>query len=799
MSRSLKTTAVAALATVLVAATISTAVTGVVWFVEVLVVVGVVAVVGSAVGRRLRHPLLVPLAQLAALALVLTWLYAGPAAMWAVLPGPETVDLLRALAADGVRAIREYAPPAPGVPGLRLLVVGGIGLVAVAVDLVAVGLRRPVVAGVPLLAVYSVPAVLARDGLDWYWFVLAAAGFLVLVASDSGERVARYGRVLSGEGGQTTPMAATGRRVGALALGAAVLLPTIVPGLSEGLIVGDGRGFGNGRGGTLSVVNPILSLREDLTARSDRVVLTYTTDQVDPEPLRIVTVDSFDGETWRPSTDEVPRDQIAAAGLPPPPGLSEELRSPSRRTTISIETLRQGWLPLPYPATVVDVDDAWLYEADTLNVVGDDVSTEPGLVYTVRHLEVDPSPQTLASAPPPPADVVERWTALPEGVPVEVLQTAREVAGEGDAFSQATALQSWFRSGGGFEYTTDAPEENGSTAIADFLERRNGYCVQFASAMAVMARSLGIPARVAVGFLPGTQRPDGSYEITLQDAHAWPELYFSGVGWMRFEPTPSTRTGSLPGWATPLPDAAALTAPVPAPAPTADRLPEAGASTIEGPTETREGLDVGAVLAAVPWRVVGTLAAVVGLLASPAIAALVVRRRRWRRARDPGTRAEAAWLTLTERLADIGAGWPASLTPRQAEQQIGDGLDEEGLSALHRLARAGERARYARTPATEEFLRRDVRSVVEAARRRRPTAHRWRAVLLPRSGTDHLRGGLDSLGLTIGRTERAAARRWARLGTRLGWRRIDALAGAGAVRTGTRSGHPVAVGRFSQR
>jgi transglutaminase-like putative cysteine protease len=779
MTRSVKVTGIAALATALAATTLSTLVDGVLWFVEVLLLIGVVAVAGALAGRLLRHPLLVVLAQLTAAGVVLAWLYAQPETVYGVLPGPDAVQRLVALTSDGARVTREYGPPAPALPGLRLLVTGGLALVAVVVDLAAVGLRRPAVAGLPLLAVYCVPVALASDGLDWYWFALAATGFLVLVASDSGERVARWGRVLSGEGGRTAPMAAAGRRVGALALGAAVVVPTLVPGLSEGLFNGNGNGFGTGRGaGTLSVVNPILNLREDLTDRADLEVLTYMTDQVDPEPLRIVTVDSFDGETWGPSTSEVPRSQVAAQGLPQAPGLDSAVDARPRRTTISIETLRQGWLPAPYPATVIDVDDAWLYEQDTLNVVGDGVSTEGGLVYTVRHLEVDPSPQQLADAPAPPEEVVERWTALPEGLPEEVVQTANDVAGDGDPFSQATALQTFFRSGGGFEYTLDAPEENGSTAIAAFLERRNGYCVHFASAMAVMARSLGIPARVAVGFLPGTRQADDSYSISLRDAHAWPELYFEGVGWMRFEPTPSTRTGTLPGWAAPLPDASDPGASAPAPAPTAGQVPDSGASTTEGPLDTDEGFDLGATAAAVPWRVLSGLAAVLLVVSSPALASLLVRRRRWRQARDPGARAEAAWLSLTERLGDSGRAWPSSLTPRQAEAQAGDGLDEEARDALRRLARAVEGARYARTPTDEPELRRDVVRVVQGIERRSPTTHRWRATLLPRSGAEHLRSGLVEAGLALDRWERGGAGRVRAAVRKVSARRGDAASAA---------------------
>src|SRR5690606_41826401 len=85
--------------------------------------------------------------------------------------------------------------------------------------------------------------------------------------------------------------------------------------------------------------------------------------------------------------------------------------------------------------------------------------------------------------------------------------------------------------------------------IARFLRDKQGFCVHYSFAMASMARSLGIPARVAVGFAPGTPQADGTVAVGLRDAHAWPELYFEGIGWTRFEPTPTR--GSIPSYTPP--------------------------------------------------------------------------------------------------------------------------------------------------------------------------------------------------------------------------------------------------------
>ena len=110
-------------------------------------------------------------------------------------------------------------------------------------------------------------------------------------------------------------------------------------------------------------------------------------------------------------------------------------------------------------------------------------------------------------------------------------------------------LQQWFRSGGGFTYSTENARGSGMRAIRDFLlENKSGYCEQFATGMALMARIAGIPSRVGIGFLPGQSGKDGQYTVRMHDMHAWPELYFQGTGWVRFEPTPAARVPSTPNW-----------------------------------------------------------------------------------------------------------------------------------------------------------------------------------------------------------------------------------------------------------
>src|SRR5439155_8920763 len=92
-----------------------------------------------------------------------------------------------------------------------------------------------------------------------------------------------------------------------------------------------------------------------------------------------------------------------------------------------------------------------------------------------------------------------------------------------------------------FTYSLDVPQGQSSSAIDEFLESKSGYCEQFAGTFAAMARAVGLPARVAVGFTPGDADPDtpGLYHVRGEHAHAWPEVFIAGQGWVLFEPTPT--------------------------------------------------------------------------------------------------------------------------------------------------------------------------------------------------------------------------------------------------------------------
>ncbi|NDZ88405.1 transglutaminase domain-containing protein, partial [Streptomyces sp. SID10115] len=337
----------------------------------------------------------------------------------------------------------------------------------------------------------------------------------------------------------------TGRRIGAVALGIALVVPLALPALDGGLLDGSGGagGDGSGGGGTISAVNPLVALQDSLNQPEDREVLSYRTnaETTDEMYLRIVSLDQFDGTTWKTT---VRRIQDVPSPLPDPQGLRPDVRRTEIQTNIAAaDSYAQNWLPMPFPASQVEIDGRWRYEPVGRALVGDRGQTTRGAQYKVKSLVVEPTAEQLAAAPEPPDDLRREFTKVPDSLPQLVADRARQVTkGAGNPYEQAVKLQDYFASDGGFTYNTQVRAGSGPSAIERFLKQKEGFCVHFSFAMASMARTLGIPARVAVGFTPGTADGDGSMSVGLRDAHAWPELYFEGVGWTRFEPTPSRGT-----------------------------------------------------------------------------------------------------------------------------------------------------------------------------------------------------------------------------------------------------------------
>jgi transglutaminase-like putative cysteine protease len=797
------------------------------WIASTLTVIAAVALTGGVMRAWAWPGWIVVITQGAILIMVITWMYARDAAWFGVIPGPDTWPVFRALSEAGSFVIEQETAPVPVTPGVQFLVVIGVAAIAWLVDATAVTYRQATIAGVPLLTLYLVPAVVLPNGVPWPLFLLAGAGWLLLLLTDGRRELMRWGRPIDGEAsGRLHSVGGTGRRLGAAALTVAVVVPVVLPSLDDGrfgLGAGDGDGAGSGSNDEVDptrnvvvTVNPIVNLRRDLTLGSDSLMFTYATDAVRPEYFTLATLDRFDGATWTLEELGAGSGQQAADGLPEPNGLGDSLTQTSADYSVDVAGLSSGRLPVPYPAAVVDIEGDWRYDPETLNVFNaqydgsmPDQNTSLGAEYVVTHRVYSPTVEQLRAAgePQTPPSTLTEVPAQTESILADV--TAEVTEGASTDFDRALQMQNWFRTE--FDYSLEAKPGNSDEALESFLRERSGYCEQFAATMALMARLADIPSRVHVGFTPGSPLGDGVWAVTAHDTHAWPELWFEGVGWVRFEPTP----GGGDGGATP--DYA--------PAPETDPVDSGNGSSGNG-SETvplrrddgsgnrglrdlrREARAAGGD-PALPgssgptadesgtsnWLLWLTLLGLGGAaLLSPVSAARWQRRRRWRTVMTRATSSsagavEAAWADILDAATDVDVAADDTETPRDLAQRLPGrcGFSPAGATDLQQLARWVEHQRYAgldrNLPDAAEIRTRSDRVRTEMfaglSSRRRRQAKWW-----PASGRVALLQGWNPIGRTA---SYASAQLSGRIKTHLmGWfRRHPRDVDPSALRSGS--------------
>ncbi|RNG03123.1 transglutaminaseTgpA domain-containing protein, partial [Streptomyces botrytidirepellens] len=210
MSGSVRLAICAALATAAAACALLPLVNPAGWLLQAVLLLAVQSTAGAAARRvPLARPLTVA-GQAVVMLLLLTAVFASGQAIAGVLPSPEALHEFALLLREGTSDVGQYATPAPVTDGIRLLLVGGVLLIGLVVDALAVTYRSAAPAGLPLLALYSVAAGLSDDGSDWVWFLVAAAGYLLLLLAEGRDRLSQWGRVFSGGAPRAPGMPASG-------------------------------------------------------------------------------------------------------------------------------------------------------------------------------------------------------------------------------------------------------------------------------------------------------------------------------------------------------------------------------------------------------------------------------------------------------------------------------------------------------------------------------------------------------------------------------------------------------------
>lgn len=618
--------------------------------------------------RRVRAPGAV---QALASGLAFFWLASAifyRDAMAGPFPSPDSVSqVLRDLerAADVARI---EPSPVPATVPLLLLLSAFVWATGWGVHNAAVGLRRPLLAIGLSLPLYFSPGVAAPDlhRLRDVWPFLGAA--LWLLYGDERRRLARWAAARGGRpGGTLVPAVGLGAATCAAALGVTALVPPL--------------GAGAAQQGPRVAYNPIVSIRATLTRDPPIELFRVRTQRA--AYYRLTSLDTFDGNVWTQTPE--PASLVLDRG-PLRPEVSGRTRPIRQRVTVS--GLGGPWIPAAYAPVDLRGIAGVRAQPTTLAMLHPS-ELRPGIRYSVRSEAPEPRRTDLTR----PAELgrgIARYTKLSFSVPKEVSRTARTVAGGyRTPYGKTVALQRFFRSR--FTYDERVAAGHRIESLIDFLRVRRGYCEQFAGTMAVMARSLGLPARVAVGFTAGERIGDDVFRVTTRHAHAWPEIFFAGVGWLAFEPTPRAGFAHPPPYTLPASGEREERQPAaesPGATPTTRPQPTEAAAEHRPERAGRDGGGAGA------RRVALTVVLVAAAAAAPKTWALARRARRRRRVSDPGDAVAVRYREFLEWCAAAGFGRAPAETPAEHAERLA-GIARNAGPPARELAALAARALWA--------------------------------------------------------------------------------------------------------
>ena len=495
-------------------------------------VLGAHVLAAVARARRVPAPVVAVVAVIGG-TLVATWTVFPATARYG-LPTGQTWSAARDALSMARAQFSKVVAPAPPLPGFQLS--AGLALWGSVwfADWTAFRLRTTVEAVAPATVVFVFASLFGTGHHRVSSVVTFTAAVLLFVAAHRAMRAQLdQAWATASPAAGSRAMLRAGAVVAVVAVAGGAAFGPRLPGAEADALV-DWRS--NGPGGTSRVtISPMVDLRTRLVDQSDTEVFTVRASR--SAYWRLTSLDRFDGQIWSSSGQYGPAGTTA---LPSQSASDQRSRSITQR--VQIEALSAIWVPSAYEARRVPRSSEqlrWDRSSSTLIVDASEPSSD-GLTYTVESELPELSRLALASSPElVPDEITPRYTSLPADFPAVARAAAQQVTGQAaNRYEAALALQDWFRTG--FTYDLSIGAGHGDDALVAFLQNRRGYCEQFAGAYAAMARSLGMPARVAVGFTPGDRDPQDldTFHVRGRHAHAWPEVWFASVGWVPFEPTP---------------------------------------------------------------------------------------------------------------------------------------------------------------------------------------------------------------------------------------------------------------------
>ncbi len=591
--------------------------------------------------------------------------------------------------------------------GYLVAAIGALWVAAFLADSFAFRALAALEAILPTGILFVFASALGADRLRFFstalWLIAAAIAFALhrTMADEAGGWLAGLRR------GTLSSVVRTSALLGIAAVVAGLVLGPLLPGAGEKALL-DTRGPGNG---TRQTISPLVDIRGRIVDRSDVEAFSVVTS--DPTYWRLTALGDFDGRTWTSDRG------FGDAGGRLAGGVSDSVSKPVVQD-VTISALDAIWLPAAYAPARIEASVPLRYDSDTASlVVRDGNQVEPGTTYRVESEVPELTPELLqqSTAAPPPS-IAREYLGLPstKNFPNDLRKLATEIMSTGTTpYAKAVLLQNWFREN--FTYDLAVPPGSSSNAIERFLRARRGYCEQFAGTYAAFARVVGLPSRVAVGFTEGALGPDGAYHVTGKYAHAWPEIYFTGIGWVPFEPTPSR---GLPGAEsyTGVPAAQEGQQPTATPTTVPTATTVAGGPAVSRPFNPNELVPInplGGATFAEPtssgpnWLlVVGIIAGVLLLLAGLWLVAVPrVVRARWDRRRRAATtgadRVLVSWHEATDVLARSGTPAQASETPLEFADRLADAGEPDG-ALLRAMADNATVAAYSGGDVPEEMV-----------------------------------------------------------------------------------------------
>ena len=685
--------------------------------------------------RVVRAPLWVALPALLLVVFVLLGLVYYRDTLTFLFPSGRTIELMRLDLRLVLDQFSSAVAPVPSEGNFATATAATVAVCAVLADTFAFRAFGRVEAVVPTGVLFVFTSALGTDNhrvvVAALWIGTALATIAVL-RFDQHEQEATWmgSRRLTMWAALPAILVTVG--LGAVAAGA--VAPRL-PGAGEKALI-DTR---NRQSSVTEVLSPLVDIRARMKNRGNTQLFTMQSSD-GPHYWRAIGLMDFDGASWGPAQEE-----IGEMG-----DRSGEVLVGGPRVTqiLSVKGLRDKLVPAAYhPVQVARDDVLWASESGTL-LLPDDRTLERDDVVALASIVSELTPELLRAATV--AGAPAGSTSLPDGFPDTARNAALDVtAGATTPFDQALALQSFFQQN--FTYDLNVQLGNSNDAIDAFLRDRRGFCQQFAGTFAAMARSIGLPARVAVGYTPGDLGNDGLYHVYGRHAHAWPEVWFQGIGWVAFEPTPGrgspdgSYTGvppsqddsrgvggntGTPGAVTSVPERD------PSDPDTSSTLPGrggtgpgGGSTTTTTPVAASGGGGGGGGVVALVLLAIVVLGTLWVLLAPRAIAALTRRGHR-----NPRDRVVTAWHRACHSLVLAGAPPVAGATPLEYADaaEVATGVDHR---TLRELAVQVTRAVYAPAGVDDVVASRceTLEAEVDAmCRTRTPLAVRMQCLVDPR-------------------------------------------------------------------